>query len=299
MEAQVAAVGGGVGEEAEPIEEDGVAARAGEEAEDGVVDDPRVAVVRAAARPVEELEAEQQQCVGVAEPPRAVAEHGEDELLRERERLERVRLIGRERLVDRIERLGRRRRGRGRGAAGLEEPDVEGGGDGGRGRGYEAGVLGARRKQRREWRERRRERGRRGGGRREGVRENGEEGPREVEAELAAGAAGERGEEDAGHGEASGGQRRGRGRRQQWRPAAVGGICGVRAEWRGGGGGGKAPARYGQGRRGLGRCWVMGRRGGVLWAECLFGSAWLRSFRSCFFPSFIYFIHTYLYYHHS
>lgn len=238
MEAQVAACRGGVGEEAEPVEEDGVAARAGEEAEYGVVDDPRVAVARAAARPVEKPEAEQQQGVGVVEPPRAVAEHGEDELLRERESLERGRVIGRERPVDRVERPGRRRRGRG--AAGLEEPVVEGGGDGGLGRGYEASVLGARRKQRREWRERRRARGRRGGGRRESVRENGEEGPREVELEPAAGAAGERGEEDAGHGEAGGGQRCGRGRRQQWRPAAAGGICGVRADGRGGGGG-KAP----------------------------------------------------------
>ena len=127
-------------------------ARAGEEAEDGVVDDPRVAVARAAARPVEEPEAEQQQGVGVAEPPRAVAEHGEDELLRERERLERGRVIGRERCVDRVERPGRRRRGRARGAAGLEEPVVEGGGNDGIGRGHEAGVLGARRKQLREWR---------------------------------------------------------------------------------------------------------------------------------------------------
>lgn len=118
MEAQVAAGGGGVGEEAEPVEEDGVAARGGEEAEDGVVDDPRVAVARAAARPVEEPEAEQQQGVGVAEPPRAVAEHGEDELLRELERLERGRVIGRERPVDRIERPGQHRRGPGRGAAG-------------------------------------------------------------------------------------------------------------------------------------------------------------------------------------
>lgn len=120
MEAQVAAGRGGVGEEAEPVEEDGVAARAGEEAEDRVVDDPRVGVVRSAARPVEEPEAEQQQGVVVVESQRAVAEHGEDELLRERERFERGRVIGRKRPVDRVERPGRRhRRGRGREAAGL------------------------------------------------------------------------------------------------------------------------------------------------------------------------------------
>lgn len=95
VEAQVPGGGGGVGEEAEPVDDDGVAARVGQEVEDGVVDDARVAVVRAAPRPVEEPEAEQQQRVGVEEPPRAVAEHGEDQLLRERERVERARLIGR------------------------------------------------------------------------------------------------------------------------------------------------------------------------------------------------------------
>ena len=213
VEARVPGGCAGVGEETEPVDDDGVATRAGEEAEDGVVDGSRVAVVPAAPRPVEELEAEQQQRVVVGEPPRAVAQHGEDELLRERESLERGRLIGRERLVDRVERLERR----GHGAGGLKEPVAEGGGDGGRGRGYGDGVLRARRKQRRERRERRRRRAgtRRGGVRREGVRGNVDEGAGEEAA--AAGAAAERGEEDTAHGEpglaVGGGQWRGRGRR--------------------------------------------------------------------------------------
>lgn len=87
VETQVAASRGGVEEAVEPIEKDGIAARASKEAEDGVVDGPRVVVAPVTARPVEELEAEQQQGGVVVEPPRMVAEHGKDERLRERERL--------------------------------------------------------------------------------------------------------------------------------------------------------------------------------------------------------------------
>lgn len=114
---------GGGGEEAEPVEHHSGAARAEEEAEDGMVHGARVAVARAAPGPIEEPEAEQQQRVAVGEPPRAVAEHCQDELLRQRERLKRGSVLRRERLVDRVE--GGERRGGRAAAAGREEPVAE------------------------------------------------------------------------------------------------------------------------------------------------------------------------------
>lgn len=203
VEARLVGGRGGGGEEAEPVEQHGGAARAGEQAEDGVVDGARVAVARAAAGPVEELEAEQQQRVAVGEAPRAVADEREDELLRERERLERRRVLGGEGLVDRVE------GGERLGGAGHEEPVAEGDGDvGGRGGDGGVGILGPG-KQRGELRQRRRAVWWGGGGR-EGVRQNGEEA-------AAARAGGERGEE-AGHG---GGGGKWSAAARSWPPAAV------------------------------------------------------------------------------
>lgn len=205
----------GVGEEAEPVHHHGGAAGAGEEAEDGVVHGARVGIPPAAPRPVEEPEAEQQQRVVVGEVARAVAEHGQHELLGERERVERRGLLGRDGAVDRVERRGRRGGPRGP-AAGQEEPVAEGVGDGGGDGGEGGGGVGSAREKRGERGERR---GRGAGGRGEGVRENGEE-----EGAAAGGAGGEEGE--AGHGEGVGGVQRlwGGSRRQRWQPAAAGGI---------------------------------------------------------------------------
>lgn len=155
MEARLPGGRGGGGEEAEPVEHHRGAARAREQVEDGMVDGARVEVVRAAPRPVEELEAEQQNRVAVGEPPRAVAEHRQDELLRERERLERRRVVRGEGLVDRVE------DGERLGGAGREEPVAEGYGDVGRGvRDGGAGLRGPgeQRGELRQWRRRRRRR---------------------------------------------------------------------------------------------------------------------------------------------